>query len=60
VQTQTGREVKGFPRGLDVMSILGSERADEIIKEIKDDNYTEYTKQIEVYKSEVKKFAITD
>ena len=52
--TVTGREIKGFPRGLDVASILGSSRAEEIIKEVGDANYTDYTKVMDIYKNEVK------
>lgn len=60
VKASTEKGARGFPRGLDVMSILGSKRADEIIKEIKDDTYTNYTKQMNLYKAEVKKFTVND
>ncbi len=40
--TPIGREVRGFPRGLDVMAIFGSKRAKEIIKELGDDQYSDY------------------
>ena len=56
----TGRGVRGFPRGLDVMSILGSKRAGEIIQNIGDANYTNYTKQINNYKQEIQKFTLND
>ncbi len=42
VVTEMGREVRGFPRGLDIMALFGSERAKEIIKDLGDDNYSDY------------------
>lgn len=47
---------RGFPRGLDIASILGSTRADEIIKTSGDADYTNYTKILDVYKKEVKSY----
>ena len=38
VETGAGL-VRGFPRGLDVMAVLGSNRARAILKELRDDNY---------------------
>ena len=34
-----GGPIRGFPRGLDVMAILGSKRARDVIKEVGDDAY---------------------
>ncbi|MDI9398434.1 MAG: DUF3160 domain-containing protein [Euryarchaeota archaeon] len=34
-----------FPRGLDLMAILGSERADEILKALNDSSYQNYSSQ---------------
>ena len=34
-----GGPIRGFPRGLDVMAILGSKRARDIVKELGDDAY---------------------
>ena len=34
-----GGIIRGFPRGLDVMAVLGSERAREIVGSLHDDNY---------------------
>jgi len=34
--------VRGFPRGLDVMAVLGSARARGLLTELKDDAYTKY------------------
>lgn len=56
----TNREVRGFPRGLDVMSILGSQRAEKLIQDLGDANYTNYTKQVNKYKQEIKKFTTND
>ncbi|MGB9793465.1 DUF3160 domain-containing protein [Caldisericum exile] len=36
------REVRAFPRGLDLMALLGSERAYEILKNEGDTNYSDY------------------
>lgn len=41
-----------FPRGLDVMAILGSERAYEILKEERDTEYREYDAQLTRLKKE--------
>ncbi len=35
----SGGPIRGFPRGLDVMAVLGSERAREILAELGDDAY---------------------
>ena len=42
VKTDMGREVRGFPRGLDIMALFGSERASEIIKQEGDASYSDY------------------
>lgn len=50
-----GRPIRGFPRGLDVMALLGSERAKELLKELDDSNYRKYDeayKKLEVEFSE--------
>lgn len=39
------REVKGFPRGLDLMALLGSQRAMEILEETGDTQYSDYEKK---------------
>jgi hypothetical protein len=38
--TSDGGPIRGFPRGLDVMTILGSRRAREILKDLGDDAYS--------------------
>ncbi|MCD4740446.1 DUF3160 domain-containing protein [archaeon] len=35
--------IRGFPRGLDVMALLGSARARELLDELDDSNYVNYT-----------------
>ena len=53
-----------FPRGLDVMAILGSERAYQILKEEGDTEYkgkdTSYDKQLSELKSQFDEFDIAD
>ena len=39
------REVKGFPRGLDLMALLGSERAKKILESSGDTQYSDYEKK---------------
>ena len=38
-----GRRIRGFPRGLDVMALLGSARARELLNRLDDSNYQTYT-----------------
>ena len=40
-----GRPVRGFPRGLDVMALLGSDRSRELLDELDDSNYKDYDRQ---------------
>ena len=53
-----------FPRGLDIMAVLGSERAEDILREEGDTEYagvnTSYEKQLNALKSEFAGFNITD
>lgn len=39
------REVRGFPRGLDLIALLGSERAKKILESSGDTHYTDYDKK---------------
>ena len=50
--------IRGFPRGLDVFSVLGSERAAAIIESEKDHEYPKYLEQVEKLKAQFA--AITD
>ncbi len=49
-------EVRGFPRGLDVMSLLGSKRAKEILVDSGDTEYAFYKKQYDQLKKEFSAF----
>ncbi|MFO7867357.1 MAG: DUF3160 domain-containing protein [Candidatus Aminicenantes bacterium] len=45
--------VRAFPRGLDVMAVLGSERALRILEEEGDTEYTQYHAQIKKLRNEI-------
>jgi len=47
------REVRGFPRGLDIMALFGSKRAKEILKELGDTNYSDYEKKFSELKAKI-------
>lgn len=53
VVSRVGKGVRGFPRGLDIMALLGSERAKKIIKELGDANYSNYEKKFNELKQEI-------
>lgn len=44
--------IRGFPRGLDVFSVFGYKRAEEILKEKKDDEYPKYYEQLNKLRKE--------
>lgn len=48
-----GREVRGFPQGLDIMAVLGSDRAYSILKDSGDTNYSDYDKKFTEIKKEI-------
>ena len=50
VEGCNGREVRGFPRGLDLMALLGSNRAKEILKKEGDTDYSDYEDEFEKLK----------
>ncbi len=52
VMTPAGIPVRGFPRGLDVMALLDSKRAGELLDELNDSNYNGYDKQFSLLKEE--------
>lgn len=54
------REVRGFPRGLDVMAFFGSKRAKEILKELGDTEYSDYEKKFSELKQEIDSLSIDD
>ena len=55
-----GRPIRGFPRGLDVMYIMGSDRAGYLLESLDDSNYKDYDKQITELKKEFDSFSIQD
>jgi len=52
--------VRGFPRGLDVMAILGSDRALEILEDLGDTDNEKYDKQMEKLRKEFGEIPRTD
>jgi len=54
------REVRGFPRGLDLIALLGSKRAKEILESSGDTRYTDYEKKFSELKKEVDILSKTD
>lgn len=56
VMDNSGGEVRGFPRGMDVMAVLGSEKAAEILKQKGDADYENYDKEFESLKKEYQSF----
>jgi hypothetical protein len=44
--------IRGIPRGLDIMAVIGSERAEEIVKDEGDSDYQKYDDQLEKLKRE--------
>jgi hypothetical protein len=54
------REVRGFPRGLDLMALLGSKRAKEILESSGDTEYSDYEKKFSELKKELDSFSKRD
>ncbi|MCD4819644.1 MAG: DUF3160 domain-containing protein [Candidatus Cloacimonetes bacterium] len=59
VQTDMG-PTRGFPRGLDVLALLGSKRSSEILKELGDSNYEGYKKNFKKLEKEFADFTEQD
>jgi hypothetical protein len=59
VMTAAG-PARGFPRGLDVIALLGSERAVELLDELKDSNYANYSTHFNLLKEEFDDFNEAD
>ncbi len=51
---------RGFPRGLDIMALLGSDRAAELLDELKDSNYENYSAQFDLLREEFEALNETD
>ena len=52
--------IRGFPMGLDVMALLGSERAREILEETENDNYERYAASYADLEEEFGNFSVAD
>jgi len=59
VMTDAG-PIRGFPRGLDIMTLLGSRRARAIVKELGDDAYDGYDKALADLRKEYGKLSDLD
>jgi hypothetical protein len=55
-----GRPIRGFPRGLDVMALLNSERAKELLDELGDSNYKRYDEAYNELDDEFNSFSDAD
>jgi len=55
-----GRPIRGFPRGLDAMALLGSERAVYWLDELNDSNYENYSVQYGKMDSEFSNFSAAE
>jgi len=60
VITETGRLVRGFPRGLDIMALLDSSRAKYWLHQFGDDNYTEYSSSFSELEQQINDFTPSD
>lgn len=60
VITEAGRTVRGFPRGLDIAALLGSERAKYWLHKLDDDNYTAYASSFAKLNMEIRNFDTSD
>ncbi len=60
IQPDRAYSIRGFPRGLDVFSVLGSERAERLIADAKDNEYPRYAEQLEQLRSEFAQLEIGD
>jgi len=54
------REVRGFPRGLDIMALFGSNRAKEILTSLGDTQYSDYEKKFSELKQEIDSLSTND
>jgi hypothetical protein len=55
-----GTEIRGFPRGLDLMALLGSDMARELLDELDDSNYKTYDDAYERLENEFNTFNETE
>jgi len=54
------REVRGFPRGLDIMALFGSDRAKEILTSLGDTQYSDYEKKFSELKQKIDSLSTED
>ncbi|HUT55498.1 MAG TPA: DUF3160 domain-containing protein [bacterium] len=52
--------IRGFPRGLDVMAVLGSDRALAVMDSLGDTNYAKYQDQMKKLRDEFGKISVSD
>ncbi len=52
--------IRGFPRGLDVMALMGSKRAGEILHELKDNGYEGYKESFEILQGQFARLSDAD
>ncbi len=60
VISEAGRPIRGFPRGLDAMALLGSERAVYWLDELNDSSYENYSVQYGEMDSEFSNFSAAE
>lgn len=60
IQPDLAYAIRGFPRGLDVFSVLGSVRAEQIIHADTDDEYPKYGEQLQKLRQEFGKLTPGD
>jgi hypothetical protein len=60
IQPDRVYSIRGFPRGLDVFSVLGSRRAEELIEDATDDEYPRYLEQRDELRSEFAELEMDD
>lgn len=60
VISRNGEAIRGFPRGLDAMTLLSSERAIYWLDELNDSSYENYSAQSEKMESEFTNFSVAD
>jgi hypothetical protein len=60
VISNAGRPIRGFPRGLDVMALLGSDRARELLDVLDDSNYKGYNEAYKKLDDEFESFGEAD
>jgi hypothetical protein len=60
IQPDRAYSIRGFPRGLDVFSVLGSARAGELVRDATDDEYPRYGEQLDRLRGEFEQLEVDD